>query len=97
MRWARPENLIAYCAFASAGDGSYSFAGLPGTSHDGGVVRRREFITILGGAAIVWSRDCLAQTSTKVYRLGSLDPARPLSATSPDPARQCWLFSPCTL
>jgi ABC-type uncharacterized transport system substrate-binding protein len=47
-------------------------------------MRRREFVTILGGAAIGWSRDVSAQTSTKAYRLGSLDPARPLSATGPD-------------
>jgi putative ABC transport system substrate-binding protein len=47
-------------------------------------MRRREFIKILGGAAILCSRDAFGQTSTKVYRLGSLDPARPLSATGPD-------------
>jgi putative ABC transport system substrate-binding protein len=47
-------------------------------------VRRREFMALLGGAAIATSRDALAQTATKVYRLGSLDPARPLSATSAD-------------
>jgi putative tryptophan/tyrosine transport system substrate-binding protein len=47
-------------------------------------VRRREFISLLGGAAFAWSRDGLAQTSSRVYRLGSLTPARPLSATSPD-------------
>ena len=46
-------------------------------------MRRREFITILCGAAI-GSRDAFGQTSAKVYRLGSLDPARPLSATGPD-------------
>ena len=46
-------------------------------------MRRREFITILCGAAI-GSCDAFGQPSTKVYRLGSLDPARPLSATGPD-------------
>ena len=47
-------------------------------------MRRREFITILCGAPIAWSRNGLAQTTAKIYRLGALDPARPLSATSPD-------------
>ena len=47
-------------------------------------LRRREFITLLFGAAFAPSRHALGQTSAKVYRLGSLDPARPLSANSPD-------------
>ena len=47
-------------------------------------MRRREFITLLFGAALTPSRDALGQASAKVYRLGSLDPARPLSANSPD-------------
>jgi putative ABC transport system substrate-binding protein len=54
-----------------------------GLGSPGGHMRRREFITILCGAAI-GSRDAFGQASTKVYRLGSLDPARPLSATGPD-------------
>jgi len=45
---------------------------------------RREFLALLAGSAIAWSRDTLAQAPTKIYRLGSLDPARPLSANSPD-------------
>jgi putative ABC transport system substrate-binding protein len=47
-------------------------------------MRRRELITLLFGAALAPLRDALGQTSAKVYRLGSLDPARPLSASSPD-------------
>jgi len=49
-----------------------------------GIVQRREFITLLGAAALGWSRDGLAQTTGRVYRLGSLTPARPLTAASPD-------------
>jgi putative ABC transport system substrate-binding protein len=49
-------------------------------------MRRREFITLVGSGATTWWCDALAQTPTKVYRLGSLDPARPLSANSPDAA-----------
>src|SRR5262245_41021878 len=47
-------------------------------------MRRREFITLLSAAGMTASRGALAQASTKIYRLGSLDPARPLSANSPD-------------
>src|SRR6516165_7355818 len=47
-------------------------------------MRRREFIALLFGPALARSRDALGQASAKVYRLGSLDPARPLSANSPD-------------
>ena len=47
-------------------------------------MRRREFITLIGSAALARSRDARGQASAKVYRLGSLDPARPLSANSPD-------------
>jgi ABC transporter substrate binding protein len=50
------------------------------------IVRRREFIGLVGGAAVAWPRDALSQIPTKVNRLGSLDPARPLSANSPDAA-----------
>jgi putative ABC transport system substrate-binding protein len=46
-------------------------------------MRRREFITLLLGPAVA-PRDALGQATAKIYRLGSLDPARPLSANSPD-------------
>lgn len=47
-------------------------------------MKRREFIVVLGAAAIGWSDGALAQPSGKLYRLGTLTPAGPLSANSPD-------------
>ena len=35
-------------------------------------MRRREFITLLFGAALTPSRDALGQASAKIYRLGRL-------------------------
>jgi putative ABC transport system substrate-binding protein len=47
-------------------------------------MKRREFIVVLGATAIGWSDGALAQPSGKLYRLGTLTPAGPLSANSPD-------------
>src|SRR5262245_32102790 len=44
-------------------------------------MKRREFVTFLLGTVVA---PCNALGQAKVYRLGSLDPARPLSANSPD-------------
>src|SRR5215472_6021522 len=48
-------------------------------------MRRREFITILGGAAVGWPLAARAQKSSSVRRVGVL-----MSTASDDPLGQSW-------
>ena len=47
-------------------------------------MRRREFVTLFTGAAIFGSCGAVAQTSSKVYRVGTLTPGLPRDEKSPD-------------
>ena len=46
-------------------------------------MRRREFIALLSGAAIAGPRAAIAQSSSKVFRLGTLTPGAPLDEKNP--------------
>jgi putative ABC transport system substrate-binding protein len=46
-------------------------------------MRRREFMALLGGAALAGAGAALAQTPGRTYRLGTLGPAELMSATTP--------------
>jgi putative ABC transport system substrate-binding protein len=46
-------------------------------------MHRREFIALLGGAAVAGARPALAQPSSKTFRLATLSPAAPFGEKSP--------------
>jgi putative ABC transport system substrate-binding protein len=46
-------------------------------------MRRREFMTLLGGAAIAWPQFVNAQSPSKVYRVGLLSAGAPIADNSP--------------
>jgi putative ABC transport system substrate-binding protein len=50
---------------------------------EGGCMRRREFITVVASAAMVWPRAMFAQSPPKVYRVGLLSAGAPIADNSP--------------
>src|SRR5262245_26107127 len=48
-----------------------------------GAMLRRDFISFLAGALVAGSRVAIAQTPSKVYRVGTLFPSAPLDEKSP--------------
>src|SRR5271170_2224228 len=49
----------------------------------GAFMKRREFIKLLAASAVAAPGVVLAQSSSKLYRLGTLNPALPLAPASP--------------
>jgi putative ABC transport system substrate-binding protein len=56
---------------------------LQGVQKQDAAMKRREFLALFGGAALVGPRATLAQTPGRIYHLGTLAPALPLADISP--------------
>ena len=73
----------AVVVFASSRDILYQRASLQDVQKQDAAMKRRDLLALLGGAALVGPRVTLAQTPGRIYHLGTLHPAAPMTETSP--------------